>query len=466
MLVAGFACLCLLVNPVGYVGGGSDDSHYLEAARCWVSQGAPCVPTSHWWARWPVVAGTATGSFLLGESRLSIGLGAFAAWVLALSMAGYLGRLWFDRATGVLIAAFLAATPVVTSAALQPSADVMELAFQLSALVLATLAVQRQSALHAIMAGVAAALAVQTRETSLLFCGISGLAWLFLPARQRMVLLWALAGFCLAMAAEMLVYWHATGDPFLRWRLSLGHVRIPSAELSPAVDTRESPLFNPAYISGWKREMGIRIWWPIDPWLNLLSSPRTGFAFVAALLAVAVGGRLLRWQAVRKLQLFCGGAILVSLLLVYGLAVDPKPRMFLLLLTAAVMVTAAVVVRSLDRGRPLVPGTIAGLSLLCGVYFLSMVGQTRDAEQVAERWVVQYPGQIEIDAKTRTWLTLVPGVPALAEAGSGRPLRLATSDRGCEALQKSASLRPPLLVSRAGQRGKVELCLFAFKQVS
>ncbi|MBY0519792.1 MAG: hypothetical protein K2P79_05130 [Sphingomonas sp.] len=43
-----------LVNPIGYTGGGGGDWHYLEAARCAAAHG-PCLPQSHWWARFSLV---------------------------------------------------------------------------------------------------------------------------------------------------------------------------------------------------------------------------------------------------------------------------------------------------------------------------------------------------------------------------------------------------------------------------
>jgi hypothetical protein len=77
LAVALLALACVAINPIGFVGGGGDDTHYLDAARCWVSQGLLCVPTSHWWTRWPIVGPMAGAIALLGESRTSVGAGAF-----------------------------------------------------------------------------------------------------------------------------------------------------------------------------------------------------------------------------------------------------------------------------------------------------------------------------------------------------------------------------------------------------
>ena len=46
-----------LINPVGYVGGGHDDSHYLDAARCWVEPSvAPQVWARQGCRRWRLVS--------------------------------------------------------------------------------------------------------------------------------------------------------------------------------------------------------------------------------------------------------------------------------------------------------------------------------------------------------------------------------------------------------------------------
>ena len=36
----------LLVNPIGYSGGGRDDTRYLDAALCWVASDAVCLPSN------------------------------------------------------------------------------------------------------------------------------------------------------------------------------------------------------------------------------------------------------------------------------------------------------------------------------------------------------------------------------------------------------------------------------------
>ena len=102
LAVAMLALVYLLIHPIGFTGGGADDSRYLDAARCWAAEGAMCQPDNHWASRWPALAPIAAGIGLFGEGRTSIGLGTLAGWTASIALVGLLGRLWLDRATGLL----------------------------------------------------------------------------------------------------------------------------------------------------------------------------------------------------------------------------------------------------------------------------------------------------------------------------------------------------------------------------
>jgi 4-amino-4-deoxy-L-arabinose transferase-like glycosyltransferase len=457
LAVAVLALACVAINPVGFIGGGFDDVHYLDASRCWVAAGQPCLPQSHWASRWPAVAPLAIFTGLFGETRLTVGLGPLLAWVACIALMYAIGRAWFDRATGYIAAALLAATPVVTQSALTPGVDTTELALQLGALLLATLAYNQRSIAFSIAAGAVAGVAVEARDTSLLFCGAAGIAWFLLEPERRRVLLWSVVGFAAVFAIDFAVYAAATGNPFFRYRLALGHTSVPSVELATNVDTSRSPLFNPAYIAGWRREAGIAVWWPVDPWLNLLASPRIGFLLGGMLLMLPIG-----WQALPPTWKRLGTrtlafAMLVSVGLVYVLAVDPKSRMFLLLVAASALTVAAMTVSSWRAGRGLVPGCVVALLVLGGLDVLSLTVNTHDFEIQARRWIRENPGAVEIDPSTTSTLTLVPEARALPLAGSGRPLRIHGTNIGCNALDAP-------IVARIGEKATGELCLLRLKR--
>ena len=432
LLCALVALAALLINPIGYVGGHFDDARYLEAAACWREAKAVCLPANHWAARWPVVAPIAVLSKLFGETRATVGLGALPGWIGSIVLLGWLGRLWIDRRAGLIAAILLGATPIFTMAALQPGVDTIELAFQLAALVAATIAFRRQSRPLALLAGALAALAVQSRDTSLLFCMAGALAWFTLAREPRRVLLWAIVGFATIMSLELAAFALTTGNPFYRYSLSLAHVGVPTQELPAGFDTRQSPLLNAAYIASWRREMGIKIWWPVDPWLNLTASPRIGYLLLSAVLLLLLGWRDAAPRVRHLLGSALAAALLIAVVLVYGLAIDPKPRMFLLLAAAAALASGAMVSAAWAERRPLVPMVAVGLVVVLGLVTLSRVPHVREFEAIAARWVRNHPGDLAVDRDTVPTLRLTEGLDTLPLTPSDRRYRLAGGEQPCD----------------------------------
>ena len=95
------AVAVIAINPVGYMGGGADDFQYLQAARCWVEHG-PCLPTSPWSGRWPVIAPVAVVLGTLGESRVTAAIAPALWWIGAIVALGVLGGRLFGRRTGII----------------------------------------------------------------------------------------------------------------------------------------------------------------------------------------------------------------------------------------------------------------------------------------------------------------------------------------------------------------------------
>jgi 4-amino-4-deoxy-L-arabinose transferase-like glycosyltransferase len=460
LLLAAIIAIPLVLNPVGFVGGGGDDNHYLDAARCWAGAGGPCFPESHWWTRWPAIAPMAAAIRWLGESRTTVGLGPLLWWACAVLLVARLGRSWFGRTVGVVAALLLATLPVAGGEALQPTADMPELAAQLAALVAATLACQRQSRWWAVAGGVAAAVALQTRETSVAFCAAATIAWLFLPRERRIVLLWAVPGLIGAMVAEMLAYLVATGDPLLRFRLALGHVGVPSAELPAGFDTHRSPLFNPDYIAAWKREQDIAVHWTIDAWLNLIASPRLGRTLLSTAIVLLLARSTLPKASRRSVALILSFALLVSALLIYGLAIDPKSRMFLLLGAACSIASAAAAVAAWRGGRQWIPAAVLVVLVAVNGRTLTQLPSTSAAEARARQWIAAYPNQIEIDATTLSSLDLIAEAHTLPAEHSGRPLRIVAAKGTCGDLARSSpTVRASVIEAVPTSSNGDEICL-------
>jgi 4-amino-4-deoxy-L-arabinose transferase-like glycosyltransferase len=448
---AAVAILALLINPIGYIGGHNDDWRYLEAARCWVA-GGPCLPANHWATRWPLLASIAATSVTLGESRAALGLAMLPWWIACIALLGWLGRMWVDRNAGLFASALLATTPVFTQSALQPNIDIVELALQLAALGAATVAYRQQSKVAALVAGLVAALAVQSRETSILFCAAAALAWLLLPRGRREILLWTLAGFGAAMAIEMVAYGMAAGDALFRYRIALQHGAVPTDELPIGFDLSQRPLFNPAYIANWRREMGIHWWWPVDPWLNLIASPRIGFTLVAGALLGATHWRWLgpsvRIVIVRATLL----ALLIALLIVYVLAIDPKPRVFLMLVALAALAAGASLSAAIARRAALVPMVAVALVTGLNLVTLTRISSTREYEILAARWADEHRGDISVDPASLSTLALVPAIKRLPIDGRTTAYKIIGGNEPCRAYRGRT-------IGRSAVIGGGQLCL-------
>src|ERR1044072_2909371 len=120
--------VALAVNHAGYRGGGADDWHYLEAARCAAAQHGLCVPESHWWARFPLVAPLAAALALGGESRFSVGIVPLLYAASALIPFALLVVRRFGRVEAIVAGVMMATLPTISLVLLQPNVDTARLA--------------------------------------------------------------------------------------------------------------------------------------------------------------------------------------------------------------------------------------------------------------------------------------------------------------------------------------------------
>ena len=161
-----------------------------------------------------------------------------------------------------------------------------------------------------------------------------------------------------------------------------------------------------------------------------------------------------------------GAALTVSLLLVYGLALDPKPRMFLGLLVASSIAAGAMAGAAWRTGQVRLMALLTGLCVACGIAFLWLTPTRLAAEARAAQWAVQYPSEIEVDDATRENLRMVAAVRALPRAGTGHPLRIAATSGNCATLVAGAPGSRPRATVVAVEGGRDpeagELCLLRY----
>lgn len=415
------AAMLFLLNPIGYVGGGYDDYRYLEAARCWVEQGG-CVPTDHWARRWPLIAPTALVLRVAGESRAALMVVPLCYAVASVALLSALVTRRFGGRAGVLAGGLFAFTPLVSGTATDLGIDLAELTFVLAALLAADGAIARNDRIAPWIAGLAAGLAIQSRPTGLVVLP-AVLALFWLAGRRRAVLPFLTAA-ALPSLAEALAYAVAAGDPLLGWRLSLGHGRIPSSELSPAVDTSRSPLLNPDFIAGWRRPMGIEVHWTIDGLLNYLADPAVALTLGATLVLAALEWRRFRARDAEGRTLIYAAALAAGWFgaLTYGLAIDPKPRMFLVPLAAAVAVLAVLVTRRWAISRPL---ALAIVALIASKGVSAVLNRTTMAgtAAIAPAAIAAGGPDLAIDRRTAQSLALVPAAARLPLSRGARERR-------------------------------------------
>jgi 4-amino-4-deoxy-L-arabinose transferase-like glycosyltransferase len=415
----------LAAVPSGYQGGGGDDWHYLEAARCWSASGGwltsgACLPADHWQARWPLIAPMALAIRWLGESRASIELVPLLYAAAALLLFSSVVERLFGRAAAFAGGAALLFTPAFAITLVQPAINIVELAFLLGFAAAALTAVESGRARWAFAAGLSLALAVSARETALVTGLVAAGATMFLPAARRRLAVVAAAGFAIPIVLETALLALRTGDPLRRAGLALGHVSIPSKEFVGHVEPGGLPLFNPEVIGAWVPACGIDLHWTVNGPINLLVHPHFGLTLLAtALLAIAYGRSSLTGpETRRRLLRLASAAGLIAFLLIYGLAIDPKPRMFLLPLCAIAAIGGALAAAAWREGRRALVIAFAVLLPAKAVLFLLSGPDFPAAERVAAQWLAERPGEVAMSETTRRNLALVPAARHARRDGS------------------------------------------------
>jgi hypothetical protein len=258
------------------------------------------------------------------------------------------------------------------------------------------------------------ALAILARPTQLALLPIFLAGFWLMPGWARRVLPF-LAGLLVPILAEASLYALWAGDPLLPWKLSAAHTRIPSTELARSVDLSQSPLFNVAFIDGWKPAAGLPLHWTVKGLVNLLVHPGIGHTLLAALMLLGLDARTLRpaEPRTRVLLFLILGAMAFFGALVFAFAIDPKPRMFLPVLAVAATLFGILAAERLRTGRSMLVWACLCLLLLKGVF--STLDQMRiaPAGATAAEWVRADPGNIAVTPLTSSLLAMIPEVSRL-----------------------------------------------------
>lgn len=429
-LVAAFA-LMMLVNPSGFVGGGQDDWHYLQAARCLREHGL-CLPHDHWEARWPVVAPIAFFTYILGESRFSVSIAPAIASFCALVLLALIGNRLFRRPVGWIAAVLLLLTPAFGVQLSQPSVESTELCFVFAGFLAVLKWQDRQSRPWAFLAALFFSLAIQVRETALV-AALFAVIYLCLgkPKPKLLDLLIASTGFALPFLVEFVWFAISVGDPLYRLKLSINHTQIWSSELLGPIDKTHSPFFNRSYIANWRMEPGIHVYWAIDGLLNLFVNGLSGLSLPFIAVALLFGRKKIGdhvWRQGLTLLLL---AIAYMACLIYPFAIDPKARMMLVALSMTNLALALIILRLREIGHTLIAYALVFAAAILGTVLQYGHQRSQLIETAASRWISFYPGQIEIEFSTRKYLALVPAAQSLPNLNADKPLLLLASGKSC-----------------------------------
>ena len=402
--------ILVLPNPAGYVGGGGDDWYYVQAARCAAAHGW-CLPETHWATRWPLVAPMGLVFAVFGDGWWQASVVPLLYSLLSVVLfVRLIENAWGSRA-GLIGGIAFVATASFAKGLLQPNVETVELALLLTAASIGELALRRTSGRLALVTGLLLGMAAQARMTSLVWLPIGALALIFVsPARRRLALP-TLGGFALPLALEAIFYGLWAGRPLLSQQLSAAHTRIASSELPTSIDLTRSPLFNPQFISGWHPAMNIHVHWTVDGVLNLLANPQMGPVLLAALVLLWLRRKALSWRD--PVVLIAGAALLYTGALIYGLAIDPKARMFLPVAALAAAIVAKLAVDAWGAGERSLVGAIIALLVVTGAVETAKRFDMGAAAPLAGSWARERPGDVAVEDATRRFLTFDATVRAL-----------------------------------------------------
>jgi 4-amino-4-deoxy-L-arabinose transferase-like glycosyltransferase len=338
----------------------------------------------------------------------------------------------FGRREALIGGLAFAATPVIGERLLEINIDTAELLLLLGAATCLEIAHRTGRRWLFPLAGALIGVAILCRPTQLALLPIFAAAFWFVPDWRGRAPAFV-AGLLAPILTEAAVYAIWAGDALFPWKLSMAHTRIPSTELEATVNLAQSPLFNIAYIDGWKPSMGLSVHWTVDGLLNLLIHPGIGLSIVAALMLIGLDHRrLLSPDPRAKLLLFLIGASMAFFgALVYAFAIDPKPRMFLPVLAVACAAFGYLGAERLrTRDKLLV---VACLSLLAVKGVVASWDRLRvdPVAATAAEWVRAEPGAIAATPFAAAILTLTPEVRNLPVGRDARPKLLVLGATDC-----------------------------------
>jgi hypothetical protein len=267
------ASLMVVWRHVGFQ--ASDDADYLSGGLGWLAH-FPYVGNSHWSLRHTITLPIAGSVSVLGLSEFSAVLPTAAYFIGYMSITIWASSRFIGLIPALVGTLLMSTMPGSVVVATYINADMAELFYitvAFWAFVYALDQPKRKAPL--ITCGVAAALALLTRETSAAFVGFAGLMFLFHPIMPRKNYLIIAISFAAIVGFEWAYLTIMTGDPFYRIEIDQHHDIIDRASEAAHTSARNSVIDAEGALS-------LKEWW-LNPILNLFVSQKYGLLFWGAL---------------------------------------------------------------------------------------------------------------------------------------------------------------------------------------
>jgi 4-amino-4-deoxy-L-arabinose transferase-like glycosyltransferase len=363
----------------------SDDAIYRDTALRWLADPA-VLPYEHWGFRYTVICPLAGLFALFGDTRALLGGLALAYGIVLVGGAILLVRRFGGGAAALWAGVLLASSPLLVIAASTLNVDIPETVFLLASLGLFVTATERAAPEGWLVAcGIAAGLAMMTRETALGLLIVYGLLFLRGAYFPRGLYLWGALGVALVLGAEMA--WFAAQGESVLYRLEIiarTH-DVVAGTADPGFDTgniSHSPLWGPPLALLVNQEFGLLFFAaPVAAWRLWRTRPVSG------------GQRVFIEVAVIAMAVWC-------LWIGYSGTVFPLPRYFMLPAVLACALTGMWLARI---GRRRAAGVVLALLVLANLACLSVENtRPRFAAQALAGWIETHPrgGVVHTDAWT------------------------------------------------------------------
>lgn len=364
--------LMILLFPTGFGGGGYDDQRYLDAAHMWM-QHFPYIGKTHWELRSTLVLPlTALLSTFGDRISVAMSLPIFAS-ILFIAFNFLAIHKAFGRDVALLWSLIFLTTPLYVKIGGTLFPEILEMLFATMSLWFFYFGTrtERRRTTYFILSGLTAAAAIMTRETSAWIVAAYGLYLILFDRRRWLDYIWIGAAVSMPLILEFLWLYVATGQPFYRQLVDLGHSSIPDATL-PSAFSQNSPLIDSAASKHWEDPGMFRVHWAINPLLSLFFDARFGLS--GAILTIAsvfacfgsnMGDFHKKNATVRLIEI---SAIISFVFTTYVLALYPDQRYYIYVLYCISLILAFFLTNFLISGK-----RILGFGLLLFVIGTNLV---------------------------------------------------------------------------------------------